>query len=296
MVFDSMGVLKSHLLELLRECDRESFPLILAGGFGLYLHQINLQERVENYQPLIAGDFWPRPRTTEDMDLLIRTEFIADETSCLCFRSILNKLGYQPASGAEYYQFVRQSERGQIKIDLLTGPIPDLLRDRLKIDERRVRPKGLSGQLHAHPADEALGFDKNLQELPIKGICPDGEAYKSAVYIPQAATFILMKLFAFRDRLDDAQKDLGRHHAMDLYRVMAMMNYETFEQAKATLRETHEDESIMEKARRIVAENFTKLTSPGLIRLREHSDFQPEMTAQLPEFMRALQNLLGLAE
>jgi hypothetical protein len=32
---------------------------------------------------------------------------------------------------------------------------------------------------------------------------------------------MMMKLFAFRDRLDDADKEFGRYHALDLYTILA---------------------------------------------------------------------------
>ena len=32
----------------------------------------------------------------------------------------------------------------------------------------------------------------------------------------------MMKLFAFRDRKEDRDKNLGRHHALDLYAIVAM--------------------------------------------------------------------------
>ncbi len=34
-------------------------------------------------------------------------------------------------------------------------------------------------------------------------------------------TFSMMKLFAFKDRLDDAEKEFGRYHTLDLYTIMA---------------------------------------------------------------------------
>jgi hypothetical protein len=32
-----------------------------------------------------------------------------------------------------------------------------------------------------------------------------------------------MKLHAFGDRMDDADAYLGRHHALDIYRIVAML-------------------------------------------------------------------------
>ena len=39
----------------------------------------------------------------------------------------------------------------------------------------------------------------------------------------KVSTYILMKLFAFRGRKDDPAKGMAQHHALDLYRVVAML-------------------------------------------------------------------------
>lgn len=285
-----MGILKSCLLDLLRKLEDKNFPLILCGGFGLYLKQLELQQRGSDYQPLLRSEFWPRPRTTEDMDILIRTEILAKANRFRLLRQALDELGYQPISGAEYMQFVRKlPDGGNVKVDLLTGPVAEPLRDRVRIKDRRISPVAQSIGLHAHRSDEALGFQDNLLEIRIAGQCTDGHAYESAVFISPAITFLMMKLFAFRDRNQDKQKDFARHHAMDLYRIVAMLDHDEFEQTQ-TLIQSFGEEAILQEARKIATEFFSSPTALGLLRLRKHNLFEPDMDVQ--EFSQALTDLL----
>jgi hypothetical protein len=91
--------------------------------------------------------------------------------------------------------------------------------------------------------------------IEIDGVLPSGESYSSAIYIPSAFDLLLMKLFAFRDRCQDEKKDLGRHHALDAYRVIAMMPEQEWEQTLGRIAEFG-DHPIVVDARRIVQEFF----------------------------------------
>jgi hypothetical protein len=287
----SMGVLKSCLLDLLRELEDKDFPLILCGGFGLYLKQLDLQARGDNYYPLLPNEQWPRPRTTDDLDILIRTEILVDPERFKLLRRALDDLEYRPIPGAEYMQFVRRLDNGNdVKVDLLTGPVAATLIDKLNIGDRRIRPAGQSVGLHAHRTDEAVGFQENLQMIPVEGLCTDAQPYRGNIAVPQAFTFLLMKLFAFRDRNQDAEKDFARHHATDLYRVAAMLDHDEFQQTRSAIC-NHWGRDTVQEARRIVNELFSESTTLGLIRLQEHDLFESGMDVQ--EFSQALTDLFA---
>jgi hypothetical protein len=55
--------LKTSLLDLLHILDRQNVPLILGGGYGLYLKQRHLAE-VGETNTLIPPPAWPEPRAT----------------------------------------------------------------------------------------------------------------------------------------------------------------------------------------------------------------------------------------
>ena len=110
------------------------------------------------------------------------------------------------------------------------------------------------------------------------------------VDVPQSFTYRLMKLLAFRDRCHDDRKDMARHHALDIYRIIAMITPEEDAVVRA-LAATHRDHPKVVEARRVVGERFTARDSLGILRLREHQlffarmdldTFRAELSAILP--------------
>jgi hypothetical protein len=94
----------------------------------------------------------------------------------------------------------------------------------------------------------------------------------------------MMKLFAFRDRFNDADKEFGCYHALDLYSIAATTTEEEWHYA-LSLSERHGNKPSVVEAGRIVTEFFCTLDSLGMIRLRESAYYRPEL--QLGEFMSA---------
>ncbi|RLB78258.1 MAG: hypothetical protein DRH24_14755 [Deltaproteobacteria bacterium] len=82
----------------------------------------------------------------------------------------------------------------------------------MSTDARRARHKPSVG-IHAHPVDEALILKQGLLPVLMSGNFSSGKPHKSEVVLPHPYTFLMMKLFAFKDRLEDAVKELGRYHA-----------------------------------------------------------------------------------
>jgi hypothetical protein len=285
---DAQSILKTSLLDLLHELREENIPLILGGGYGLYLKQVHLQNTLEA-PTLIAGELWPVPRATEDLDILLRTEIVLDADRMGPIRAALDRLDYTAVPGAEYMQFVKQLGHGRfVKVDLLTGPLGPLADDpRVKVDDRRVRPRQ-SVKLHAHRTDEALGFQDDTLAIPVEGSLPSGEAYRAVVNVLSAFTLLLMKLHAFRDRCQDEEKDLARHHALDIYRIVAMMTEEEFEQTRRQI-STQRDHPVLIEAARIVRDHFESPESLGSLRLRSHALWNDGMA--LDEFLSAMHDL-----
>ncbi len=97
-----------------------------------------------------------------------------------------------------------------------------------------------------------------------------------------------MKLFAFRDRLNDENKEFGRYHALDLYTILATTTEQEWEFA-LKLREHNRENPVVMEAGRLVFEYFSGLEQLGMVRLRESPYSKPEL--QLQDFMSALQEL-----
>jgi hypothetical protein len=92
---------------------------------------------------------------------------------------------------------------GSIKIDILTGPEKAFDGSNVQVDDRRARPNPSVG-IHAHPVNESPTLEEGLLSIPIEGTISSGESWRGEVFLPHPYTFLMMKLFAFRDRLQDS--------------------------------------------------------------------------------------------
>ena len=265
--------LLSSLLDLLHELGDAAPPLALGGGFGLYLKRRQLQ--LTGGKTLIDPARWPRERSTKDLDLLFRAEVVADKKRFDAIADALDRLGYVAVQGAEYMQFVRTIRVGdrehEVKVDLLVGPF-EPFRHLVQVKPPRVRPKaGKKGRLHAHETPEAVGVEEEPFSIRGRGSRSTGEEYEARVSLPQAFSYALMKLFAFRDQKDDPdpRKDKGRHHALDLYAIVAMMTEPEYEFARRA-RGRYADNEKVHEAGEIIRGDFAEPESIGVLRLREH--------------------------
>lgn len=285
----SFDPLTGTLLDLARALAPQKVPLTIGGGFGLYLKQDHLQRTSE--RTLLTE--LPAPRATNDIDLFLRVDVLARLDAMQFIAKCLEELRFEPAEEGRYFQWTRSlGEENEVRLDLLVGPLGEF-RDQLKTDKPpSVRPKGPL-LLHAHTTEEAIEIDTRSTPLELKGHCTDGSEYATTVYLPQAFTYLLMKLFAFDDRKNDDKKDVGRHHAMDLYRIVAMMTEAEYEEALRLSREYTADPR-MDRARHIISENFVSKTGLGILRLREHQLFSN--TLQVDEFAKTLAEIFAAKE
>ena len=70
----TMPVLRTSLLDLLREIEGTDIKLIVGGGFGIYLKIDHIQQQV--LRTLLQK--WPEPRSTNDIDLFLRPELLIE--------------------------------------------------------------------------------------------------------------------------------------------------------------------------------------------------------------------------
>lgn len=276
------------LIDLSEAIHRPDFKLILGGGFGLYLKQIDRQRQSE-LQTLLPGELWPSPRATEDLDILLPTEVVVSLSDMQALRAVLDRLGFKPVQTAKFFHFTKPwAESGRVKVDMLTGPIDSAQEAQLSINPPRVRPQG-NVELHAYLTGEALDFDLSLFQLTIKGVNSKGTGGQAIVHIPQSFTFLLMKLHAFADRVQDSDADLGRHHAMDVYRIVAMLTEDEYAHVRKNV-ERHAGAEPLARAREIVASHFSSPSATGIIRIREHPLFNPRM--DIDKLISALRDLI----
>ena len=122
----------------------------------------------------------------------------------------------------------------------------------------------------------------------LAGKLSSGDHWQAEIFLPHPYTFLMMKLYAFKDRLKDDNKEFGRYHALDLYTILATMMETEWNQA-LEFRNQQGGEPYTVEAGRLVAEHFSALDRLGMIRLRESRYYRPGL--QLDEFMSALQEL-----
>ena len=279
--------LRTALLDLLHEVQGTDIELIIGGGFGIHLKT----EHVRRVGVRTLLREWPEPRSTNDLDLYLRPELLIQQEKLVPLVEAIGKLGYQVVPGAEKYQFVKPGpsggREGSIKIDILTGPQSDFEGTNVKTDDRRAKPNPSVG-IHAHPTNEALTLVEGLLPVTLEGKLSSGAQWQAEIFLPHPYTFLIMKLFAFKDRLDDERKVFGIYHALDLYTILATTTEVEWEQA-LELRDRWRGEPYIVEAGSLVEEYFSADNLVGVLRLKGSPYYRPDL--QLDEFMSALKEL-----
>ena len=109
---------------------------------------------------------------------------------------------------------------------------------------------------------------------------------------PKSFSYLMMKLFAFRDRFDDANKDLGQHHALDIYRIVGMLRRDEDPLVRELSKELGTHPKVVD-GRDIACKYFVSKNGLGRIRIQEHPLFTNEM--DLDRFGNELALLLGIS-
>lgn len=281
--------LRKELQALARDLQARDIPLIVGGGYGLLLRTELI--RSSGSRTLIPD--LPTARSTEDLDIFLKAEVISDPDKTDPIREALDRLGYEPIPTAKYFQFQREVEYlgrvRKVKVDFLAAPVPGELSEKVKADNVRLRPRGGKG-LHAHVTPEALTVEEYLIAIDI------GEGDENlTIYLPHPFSYLLLKLYALRDRLHDESMSYGRHHAFDLYATIAMMTEAEWEEC-LRLKQKHKDAPRVIEAHHIAADLFADTTAIGALRLREHirSTGYNLSEERLNVFLETLQELLNV--
>jgi hypothetical protein len=279
--------LRTALLDLLHEIQDTDIKLIIGGGYGIYLKTDYVRRMA--LRTLLRE--WPEPRSTNDLDLFLRPELLIESARIKPLAEAILRLGYKAIPGAENYQFKKPGpgggDEGGIKLDFLTGPQSYFHGTRVKTDSRRAKPTPSVG-IHAHPMDEAPTCEEGLLALTLEGKLSSGEPWHAEIFLPHPYTFLMMKLFAFRDRFEDANKEFGRYHALDLYTILATTTEEEWGYS-LELRDRYRDQPSVKEAGSIVSQYFSDSSHMGIVRMKESPYYRPEL--QLDDFISDIQEL-----
>lgn len=281
-------LLEKALLELLHELKDTDVNLIIGGGYGILLR---VEDRKQSGIRTLYSS-WPQERTTGDIDLFLRPELLINSKQLEPLRTAFNKLGYKPIESAKFFQFAKMipglSPKAELKFDLLTGPQDVFDGTTVKADARRAKPRHPKIGIHARPTNEAITLEKNLHQLQITGNSNDGRELSGVVFLPNTFTFLMMKLYAFRDRYEGKEKEFGIYHALDIYSILATTTEAEWGTAKE-LREFSKENQYYKGAVSIVENLFSSKTSKGITRLQESKYYNNDF--ELDNFIRNLKEL-----
>ncbi len=287
----SADPLLDDLRSLARRLATEDIVLTVGGGFGLLLRTRMVAER----GAATLSEARLPARSTGDIDCFLSVDVITDGGKTQAVRNAIDALGYSPKPNAKNFQFVRSidvyGQPREIGIDLLTGPIPAESLSRVKMSKPRVAPKGSSG-LHAYLTDEAFAIAFATHHVNIG----DAEGQVD-VLIPHPFAFLILKLFALRDRLQKANDAKQKYHAFDLYAIWADMSPDEYHEVRDLVHE-HSGHPVVREAAKIVATHFAQMDAPGAIALVEQAGahgHHPTLDA-VERFMRDLLELFAVAE
>ena len=116
---------------------------------------------------------------------------------------------------------------------------------------------------------------------------------RTIVLLPHPFAFLLLKLFAYRDQHQNADKNYGRYHAFDIYRIVAMITETEYPEIEAQARRYNQEAQLVE-ARHVITELFQSDTSKGTLAVREYAETEEfNLSAeQASEFITDLSRLL----
>lgn len=281
--------LEATLLDLLYELRHADFPLILGGGYGLYLRQRQIEASGE--ASLLS--MIPPLRSTNDLDVFLKTEVLADSHRLIPLREALDRLEFAVIPSAKNFQFARKftadGRDWDIKVDLLTREPDSTVHPSLNYDARRVKPNPSVG-IHAHTTPEAVAIEDDIHSLSLTGKRSSGSEFTGVVYLPSAYAFLMMKLSALLDQHQQSSKDNGRKHALDIFSIIALLTESELERT-LSMRDRYRSVPQAMEACRIVQDLFGSRDSPGSLRVREHPNFT---TSNLPEFGVFLETLTDI--
>lgn len=280
-------LLNTIFLDLQSEFQAKNIKVLLGGGFGLYLKQLDLLNS-KSINTLLSIDAWPLPRSTSDLDLFFPIEVLVNLNDMQAIRQTIDDLNFTPIEGSKFWQFVHSSSG--VKIDLLTGAVDDQRRPLLKIDHRRARPKGKL-KLHARYTPEALELSSHQETIAVKGLLSNGLSHEGEVHLPSPFTYLMMKITAFGDQVENRNKDLGRHHALDVYRIVAMLTEEQYAKTINQM-ELSAESPYCQRVKQLTDSFFNAKTALGILRMKEHEFYKTSM--DLDVFIVSLNELIAL--
>lgn len=282
--------LVAALVELAQELDRSDVPVVLGGGMSHYLRLRFMSKQTPRYPIEFAA------RSTADLDFFLSSKLIVDREKMERLRDAVLRLGYEARPGSEHFIFVKNVDvhgaQRAMQVDLMGAPPEPEDAGLVDIDELRIKPKGIKG-IHGRQTPESAGVELSKRIIDISRLGPYPPLVRPVLSIPSAFNYLILKVFALRDQLNEEAKDNGRHHAFDMFATVARMDEEDWKSAGEHL-VAHASREYLREAVTIVRELFATKTSSGTIRLREFGMYRGLQAAYDPYLEPFLKDLFDL--
>lgn len=284
---DLVAPLRNELVALATRLTRQGIVLTVGGGYGLVLKREYIT--THNLRTRFTDALYTR--STNDVDCFLTADLISDGEVTRAVREALNEMGYDPVESAKFFQFAKTIDYENtpvvLKFDFLAPLITDaVLATCVKVDNRRTRPRSY-GELHAHTTPEAA----TLEVLPTT-IELGTMTRPATVRLPHPFTYLILKLHALGDQVNNPDKSYGGNHAFDIYMTVALTTESEWNEM-VSLRNHYSAIDAVVRARELRSELFGEITSLGFIRMREYAiaagvQITPARFADLMEDLRAI--------
>ena len=270
----TFGPLAPYLLDLAAGFEARGVPLMLVGGFGLVLRRQWRQEQGE--RTLI--DAVPPARATEDFDVLLTLELLADAAQRRAMREALADEGYREK--LKYLHFIKPDSGGvgrrDVKVDFLAPPVPSGSTT-LKEKQFRVGPSNSTeaDKLHGYKTPEAALLQGEMLTVSLEGQGTGGVERATRVVLPHPFMLTLMKICAFRDEFEGRKsegrmrRDLAAKHVSDVYTLVALLTQSEAD-SLPKLQAQNVAHAVVQDAQSIVKTLLADGQTPGTLLLREN--------------------------
>jgi hypothetical protein len=183
---------------------------------------------------------------------------------------ITGELEYIVQEEKRYHGFRKEPDQ---ELDILVPPMEELTRSyyRLRI---------VKSTLHGYITQEAEYIDEDLREVSLSDtfdeIPPEND---QVVYVPCPTNLMIMKLYAFSDRIEGERKDLDRAmaHAFDVYVTIMLAGREDLKEGQALIWR-HKDSDIILKTKTLINDSFSDYEKPGWQTVLGSPNFHPGMS------------------
>lgn len=255
-----MDNLLRQLSELAIACRRKKIKPIICGGLGVYLNFFRKE-----------GEIRQMIRATRDIDLMFSRQDLLDEAKRLTMAEIITgELEYVVQDDKKHHGFRKDPDQ---ELDILVPPVEGL-------PQENYRLKIVRSTLHGHLTPEAEFVDEDLRTIRLSDFSEDLSIGDDVVlYVPCPTNIMIMKLFAFQDRIqgDRKEPDRASAHAFDMYVTIMLTDRNDLKEGQQFV-SRHEDSDIIQETKDVILDRFSNPAKEGWQAVLGSSGFYPTLS------------------